>query len=96
MNEEELCFLPATELAQAVRNGELSAREVMAAHLAQIERVNPQVNAIVTLLPEQAMAGATAADEALARGEEVGLLHGLTTKARRHEGLSRDREAVRR
>jgi amidase len=77
MNEEELCFLPATELAQAVRNGELSAREVMAAHLAQIERVNPQVNAIVTLLPEQAMAGATAADEALARGEEVGLLHGL-------------------
>jgi amidase len=77
MNEQELCFLPATELAQAVRNRELSAREVMAAHLAQIERVNPQVNAIVTLLPEQAMAGAATADEALARGEEVGLLHGL-------------------
>ena len=77
MNEQELCFLPATELAKAVRTGELSAREVMAAHLAQIERVNPQVNAIVTLLPERAMAGAAAADEAQARGEELGLLHGL-------------------
>ncbi|MCB8944648.1 MAG: amidase [Ardenticatenaceae bacterium] len=77
MNEQELCFLPATALAQAIYKKELSAREVMAAHLAQIERVNPHVNAIVTLLPEQAMAGAAAADEAQARGEGLGLLHGL-------------------
>ena len=49
----------------------------MAAHLAQIARVNPQVNAIVTLLPEQAMAAAAAADEAQAKGESLGLLHGL-------------------
>lgn len=77
MNEQALCFLPATTLAQAIHNKELSAREVMAAHLAQIERVNPQVNAIVTLLPEQAMAKAAVADEAQAHGEAVGLLHGL-------------------
>ena len=77
MNEQELCFLPATELSQAIHNRELSARQVMAAHLAQIERVNPQVNAIVTLLPERALAGAAAADEAQARGDELGLLHGL-------------------
>jgi amidase len=69
--------MTATELAHRIRARELSAREVMDAHLAQIDRVNPTVNAIVTLLPEQAMEQARAADEALARGEEVGPLHGL-------------------
>jgi amidase len=49
----------------------------MAAHLQHIERINPRVNAIVTLLPERAMDGARAADEALARGTSVGPLHGL-------------------
>ena len=49
----------------------------MEAHLAQIERVNPTVNAIVTLLLERAMAAARAADEALAHGAMVGPLHGL-------------------
>jgi len=73
----EICFMQATELARRIRAGELSAREVMEAHLAQIDRINPKVNAIVTLLPEQAMEQAAAADEALARGEEVGPLHGL-------------------
>jgi len=77
MTGPEICFLTATELARRIRSKELSAREVMEAHLAQIERVNPAVNAIVTLLPEQAMAQAMAADEALARGEQVGPLHGL-------------------
>ncbi len=77
MAEAELCFLPATELARRIRAKELSASEVMAAHLTQIERVNPLVNAIVTLLPEQAMRQARAADEALARGDLPGPLHGL-------------------
>jgi amidase len=77
MNEKALCFLPAIELVRLIQTKQLSAREVMAAHLAQIERVNPRVNAIVTLLPEQAMAGAAAADEALAHGQKAGLLHGL-------------------
>ncbi|MGB0389176.1 MAG: amidase [Ardenticatenaceae bacterium] len=77
MSHSEICFLTATELAGQIRRKEVSAREVMEAHLAQIERVNPHVNAIVTLLPEQALAAAVAADEALARGEEVGVLHGL-------------------
>src|SRR2546421_291808 len=66
MAHSELCFLTATELAARIRARELSAREVMEAHLAQIERVNPTVNAIVTLLPERALAGARAADEVLA------------------------------
>lgn len=73
----ELCFEPATALAGRIRRKDVSALEVMRAHLAQIERVNPAVNAIVTLVPERALAGARAADEALARGAPTGPLHGL-------------------
>jgi len=69
--------MTATELTRRLRSKELSAVAVMEAHLAQIERVNPAVNAIVTLLPERAMDGARAADEKLAHGDAVGPLHGL-------------------
>ena len=77
MPTAELCFLTATELARLVRSKQLSARELMTAHLDQIARVNPTVNAIVTLAPEQALTQAAAADEALAHGKSVGPLHGL-------------------
>ncbi len=46
--------LTAVEMAALIRAKKLSAREVLAAHLEQIERVNPSVNAIVTLIAEQA------------------------------------------
>jgi len=77
MSSPEICFLTATELTQRIRAKDISAKEVMEAHLAQINRVNPKVNAIVTLLPEQAINQARAADNALSRGDEVGPLHGL-------------------
>ena len=77
MPDSDICFLTATELSRRIRTREISAREVMETHLAQIERVNPKVNAIVTLVPEQALDMADAADKALARGDEVGPLHGL-------------------
>lgn len=77
MSASSLCFLPAVDLAALIRRKEVSCEEVMRAHLEQIERVNPRVNAIVTLLPEQALHGARAADAALARGDAVGPLHGL-------------------
>lgn len=77
MENQEICFLTAIELARHIRAKELSATEVMEAHLTQIERVNPQVNAIVTFHPEQALEQARAADEALSHGEDVGPLHGL-------------------
>jgi len=73
----DLCFLPATELVALLRTKKVSAREVMQAHLAQISRVNPKVNAIVTLTAERAMADAAKADEAMARGRPLGVLHGL-------------------
>lgn len=77
MPMSDLCFLTATELTHLIRAKQLSAREVMQAHLEQIQQVNPLVNAIPTLLPERAMAGAAAADEAQAHGNPLGPLHGL-------------------
>jgi amidase len=77
MSDLEICFLTATEMARRLRAKELSARDVAAAHLRQIERVNPKVNAVVTLVAERAMAVAREADDYLARGEAVGPLHGL-------------------
>jgi len=74
---DEITSLSALEIAGRIRRKELSAREVMEAHLARIERVNPQVNAIVTLVPEKARAWAKEADEKQARGEPLGPLHGL-------------------
>ena len=74
---DEICFLPATELAQRIRRTDLSARELMQATLAQIGRLNPRLNAIVTLHAEQALAQAMAADEKQARGEALAPLHGL-------------------
>ena len=75
--ESDLCFRSAADLARAIAAREVSAAEVMEAHLARIARVNPTLNAVVTLLPDEARRGAEAADAALARGEPVGPLHGL-------------------
>jgi amidase len=58
----ELCFTPARKLAQLIRGRKVSATEVMQAFIAQIERVNPKVNAIVTFLPDQALKEAKAFD----------------------------------
>jgi amidase len=77
MSTPEICFATATELAARIQRKELSAYEVVQAHLDQIERVNPKVNAIVTLVAEQALAQARAADEAQAHGAKLGPLHGL-------------------
>jgi amidase len=74
---DELNFMTARDLVRRIQNREVSAVEVLLAHLEQIDRVNPVVNAIVTLLPERARAAARAADAALARGDDVGPLHGL-------------------
>jgi len=72
-----LCFTSAVEMASLIRAKKLSAREALAEHLKQIERVNPKVNAIVTLVAEMATEAAKRADEMQARGEKLGPLHGL-------------------
>src|SRR6266852_1593313 len=76
--DSDICFMTARQMVDLVRQKKLSAREVMQAHRKQIARVNPKVNAIVTLVPEeQLMAQALAADEAIAKGNWLGPLHGL-------------------
>ena len=79
MPYNEICYLAAREIREKISKRELSATEVMEAHLNQIERVNPTVNAIITLHPDQAMDSAQAADAAIARGDDLGPLHGLPT-----------------
>src|SRR5260370_17603148 len=74
----EICFMRAMDLAAIIREKRLSAREVMEAHLRQIESVNPKVNAIVTLVDEDLlMAQARAADDITAKGQWLAPLHGL-------------------
>ncbi len=75
---EEICFADATVLVENLRRKKTSAVEVMKAHLAMIERVNPKVNAMVTMVgEEQLLEQARAADDALAKGNWLGPLHGM-------------------
>jgi amidase len=77
---DDLCFTSARALAARIRSRDVSAREVMAAHLARIERLNPGLNAIVAKLDDAScLALAESADRRLLRGEPVGPLHGLPT-----------------
>lgn len=73
----DLCFMTALELRAALGSRELSAREVVQAHLDQIERFNPDVNAVVTLVADSALRDAAAADERAASGADLPPLHGL-------------------
>jgi amidase len=73
----DLCATSAVDLARMIRSRELSATELLEAVLARIEAVNPLVNAIVTLVPEQARAAAIGLDARAARGSFAGPLHGL-------------------
>jgi len=75
--EADLVFEPATQLRARLRQREVSARELLEAHLSQIAGVNPDVNAIVTLAPDLAFELAAAADARRMKGEEAGPLDGL-------------------
>ena len=72
--DTELCFTPACKLAQMIRSHKISATELTRAFVAQIERVNPKVNAIVTFLPEEAIKAAKAIDR---KKGNRGILAGL-------------------
>lgn len=74
---EHLTSLTATHLTAAIRERRASSTEVLDAHLAQIARENPALNAVVTLDEVGARQRAREADEALSRGEMWGPLHGL-------------------
>ncbi len=73
----ELWRRSAIDLAQLIATRQVSSAEVVEAHLARIEAVNPKLNAVVRVLADEARAGAAAADRAVAAGEPLGPLHGV-------------------
>jgi amidase len=80
--DSDLCFRSASELAHLVRERDVSARELVEAHLRRIEQVNPQINAVVQLDADRALEAARSADRALTRGIPVGPLHGVPFTAK--------------
>jgi aspartyl-tRNA(Asn)/glutamyl-tRNA(Gln) amidotransferase subunit A len=77
MSDVDLCFLPATELLQLYSARQLSPVEVTRAVLERIERLNPKLNAFVTVTPERAMKDALKAEEAYSSGGTVPALAGI-------------------
>ena len=77
MAHQDICFHDATGLAELIRRKELSPVEVVTAHLDRISAVNPLINAITTLMADQALASAKQAEQAVLQDEPLGALHGV-------------------
>ena len=75
--DTELCFASATDLVRLIRTKEVSAPEITELFYRRIAEINPKLNAYLALCPDQAMAQAAAAQEAVQRGEALGPLHGI-------------------
>jgi aspartyl-tRNA(Asn)/glutamyl-tRNA(Gln) amidotransferase subunit A len=88
MDETDLCFLPATALADAIRAKAVSPSEVTRAVLARIEALEPRLNAFAHLAADQALAAAEASDAALMRGAPLGPLHGVPVTIKDHEAVA--------
>jgi len=77
MDAIELCYMPALELAEAIRAKKVSPMEVVDAVLARIERLNPTLNAYCTVTTAAARAAAKEAEAVVMRGDALGTLHGI-------------------
>jgi amidase len=73
----DLCMQDAVAIAGMLRRKEVSAREVVSAHIARVEAFDPVINSIVTRTFDSALSRAAAADDAMTGGRALGLLHGL-------------------
>lgn len=73
----EIWTQSAGQLAKAIAHRELSSREVVQAHLDRIAVVNPKLNAVVQVLQDEALSAADSADQAVAHGLPLGVLHGV-------------------
>ena len=77
MEIKEIVTMDARAMARHILEGDISAEETVSAHISQIERMNPQINAICTLVADMAMESAKKADQMKAAGEVLGPLHGI-------------------
>lgn len=77
MAQDEFTFMSAVELAAAIRERKVSPVDLTKSTLARIERLNPRLNAFVTLPSEQALCSAAKAEDAVMRGDRLGPLHGV-------------------
>jgi amidase len=77
MSTTDWSFASATDIARAIRSGQLTSSEILEHYLARIEQHNPALNAVVVLDAEHARAAAKAADQAISKGEVTGPLHGV-------------------
>ena len=73
----QLTLMTATELAAAIRSKEISSTELVESYLNRIDALNPGLGAVVTVAAESARSEAREADRCLARGEDLGPMHGL-------------------
>ncbi len=79
MNDDDLCFTPATDLVRMIRNRTVSPVEILRATLARAEALDARLNAICTPMFETALQEARAAEAAVMRGDHLGSLHGIPT-----------------
>ena len=77
MDELEICYMSAGQLAPLVRSGELSPVEIIEAHLSRIRATEPVLNSFITLLPDEALAAARQAERDIRAGRYRGPLHGI-------------------
>ena len=75
--DSDLAFAPATDIQRMIANREISSAELTEFFFQRIDELNPQLNAYLALCPDQAMADARAADEAVRNGDPLGPLHGV-------------------
>ena len=83
-NLEELAFSTASEAAEAIQSGKTTSLRLTEHMLERIQRFNPAINSIVSLMAEQALARAEEADRALSNGVVWGPLHGVPITVKDH------------
>ena len=86
--QNELWRLGTVDLAKAIREKQVSSREVIQAHLDRINTVNGRLNAVTVVLHQEALRAAEEADRALARGGALGPLHGVPMTVKENIDLS--------
>ncbi len=79
MNKEEICFMSALDMFEAIRRQELTSIEITETIIERIEKINPITNAYCTTTFDLARKMAKEADDKVKKGENLGLLNGIPT-----------------